>query len=181
MGVTTDTTNTDNTLYYAGEAFRLAYDIGEGVGTRRVQTDLSGQTIEISAIRVDVTGGDISTATPSTGATAISASAVVVAAGVTNEGVITKIPTNNNLGLTTVGGAKENNLDTSGGKFSVFIPSSLLSEVQYTSGEEPVPGAPIYVAYTVSYMESGSGSQLEKRVIETDVLGFRWTPTFNIT
>ena len=63
-GTTTDTTNTSNELYYAGEAFRLAYDVGAGTGSRRVPTDFNGFKITAKAIAVDVTNGDANTAVP---------------------------------------------------------------------------------------------------------------------
>ena len=249
-GTTTDTTSTSNELYYAGEAFRLAYDVGEGTGSRRVGTDFTGFTITAKATAVAVTGGDVSTAAPyglcqvdsgdaakDTFTTKANCSSTWIAgkkpgggdaivdligdveldAGtrngkcmkggtaevLTGSGYITQalcivagfcnsVGNSINGTYTTQtdcvnanGTWTQNvwnpNTSKAIGKFYIYIPTDILSQVGYTEIQIPQPGEPLYIAYSVDYTEVSDGTgDTETRVIETDVIGFRWTPMFTI-
>ena len=72
------------------------------------------------------------------------------------------------------------NVAKSSGQFYIYIPSDILREVGFVT--DPEPGAPQYIAYSISYTEASVGRvDPETRVIETDVLGFRWTPMYNVS
>ena len=283
-GTTTDTTSTSNELYYAGEAFRLAYDVGAGTGSRRTQTNFTGFTITAKAIAVEVTGDDVSTAVPLgtctidgsdttttkancsgtwvqnttvdlipdgsfdvgvrngqckltsengpeiqlgvctltndttrvttqtecdaiTDATWVGEASMNICTPVTTntDGSTTIVPNGTCTITTTLTGAQvvthvpdnaciANTGETRSwdtyfwdasetktiGQFYVYIPSTILKDVGY--GETPQPGSPMYIAYSIDYTESDANNvgDAETRVIETDVIGFRWTPMFSI-
>ena len=234
-GTTTDTTSTSNELYYAGEAFRLAYDVGAGTGSRRTQTDFIGNVITAKAIAVEVTGDDVSTAVPLGTCTVDGSGTTTTRANCSGTWVqnstVDLIPTGTadisvrdglcsvsssssasyttentcvergdctvgdvitgDLTLTqciTSGGTEDTfvpytwaaNTTKAVGQFYVYIPSTILKDVGFT--ESPQPGEPKYIAYSVDYTEQDNGTgDNETRVIETDVIGFRWTPMFDIT
>ena len=289
-GTTTDTTSTSNEFYYAGEAFRLAYDVGEGTGSRRTQTDFLGYTITAKALAVEVTNNDPTTAVPlgvctidpldtsldtlttkvgcdgtwvqnsaidlipdgvldpstTDGSCSFLRGTCVLPGGSTilettkelcdlqTDGVFnltypTEIACETGLiatqeGSCTIGSNIENSLtvqecfeargtadvlerNESGvvtetvaetelrhwtsyiwtpnnvkaeGKFYIYIPKDILNQVGFM--EAPVPGSPLYIAYSVDYTESPdiSDGDIETRVIETDIIGFKWTPMFDI-
>ena len=255
-GTTTDTTNTSNELYYAGEAFRLAYDVGAGTGSRRVPTDFNGFKITAKAIAVDVTNGDASTAVPyglcqidsnaandtfTTQAGCVAPSTWVAGKRPARTGEITLAggydanvelikdglkDVSTRDGTCTISGSAtgeylteilcvdrgtctfgdpetlvddETRSDCEArsdfvsftsytwipnpvkgvGQFSIYIPSTVLKEAGFTAA--PLPGAPLYIAYSVDYTEATGTNSAETRVIETDIIGFRWTPMFDIT
>ena len=243
-GTTTDTTSTSNELYYAGEAFKLGYDVGEGEGTRRVGTSFIGYTISAKAVAVEVTNGEFSTALPygeceiadepDSFTTRISCSNLggawtqnspvdlipIPADDPNTRDGVCEVPTThktefecvthgkcvnkNNTSLITdnvtladcatstgetqetltnrTGGWTPNiwteNTQKAEGKFSIYIPSTILSDVGFS--EAPQPGEPLFIAYSIDYTEGGSSGDEETRVIETDIIGFRWTPMFDI-
>ena len=53
------------------------------------------------------------------------------------------------------------------GQFSIYIPSTVLKEAGFTAA--PLPGAPLYIAYSVDYTEATGTNSAETRVIETDI------------
>ena len=148
-GQTTDTTSTSNEIYYAGEGFRINYNVGVTEGRTRTNTDLTNYTITANAIKVDVTDNDLKTVSPDSGGTEVTL-------------VVDKT-------------------DGANGNFFVFVPTDILGTsngVGYTLA--PLPGSPAYIAYTVEYVEGGSSPTKETRVIESDVLGFRYNAKFTI-
>ena len=232
-GTTTDTTSTSNELYYAGEAFRLAYDVGTGTGSRREHTDFTGNMITAKAIAVEVTDNDTSTAVPlgsckidqtdntevgtittfancslqwkqntpvdlipegardiSTGDGICSSSTYLqegtcIARGICTETDGTQTDTDS-TGCDVLGGefvphTWAPNTVKPLGQFYIYIPKTVLKDVGFTVA--PQPGSPLYIAYSVDYTESdlSNSGDAETRVIETDVIGFRWTPMFDIT
>ena len=262
-GTTTDTTSTSNELYYAGEAFRLAYDVGAGTGSRRVPTDFNGFKITAKAIAVSVTNGDTNTAVPyglcqidsndaskdtfttkaecpvgttwlpgkrpvrfSTEATMIDghpAAADLIKNSLTDpstrdgECAVTGNGTGTYLtqilceerGTCSFGSDPMNpsleedelgvdcrlrsdfleftpntwnpNAEKGEGRFNIYIPSDILRLVGFLEEDAPQPGTPLYIAYSIDYTETVGTNSAETRVIETDVIGFRWTPMFDIT
>ena len=253
-GTTTDTTSTSNEFYYAGEAFRLAYDVGEGTGSRRVGTDFTGFTITAKAIGVAVTGGDLSTAVPyglckigtddpffsieancegtwaqeavdlipggdfdisvrdgvcKSRSTLIDITAADVAEDYVNdedtclllgvckydsaggpaetadttevECLANKRVGNMNSVIDAGDWITNNTWEANGvkenGQFYVYIPSDIL---KLAGSPAPKPGQPEFIAYSIDYKEPSLNGDEETRVIETDVIGFRWTPMFDI-
>ena len=70
------------------------------------------------------------------------------------------------------------NIEKAEGRFFVYIPSDILSLVNHSTG--PQPGDPRYIAYSIDYTDEGTTGTEESRVIETDIIGFRWTPMFSL-
>ena len=258
-GTTTDTTSTSNELYYAGEAFRLAYDVGAGTGSRRVPTDFNGFKITAKAIAVSVTNGDTNTAVPY-GLCQIDSNAAndtfTTKADCATTWIPGKRPVRFSTEATLVGGhpaaaeligdalrdlsTRDGECEVTGsgtgeyltqvlceasgtcsygaamtpdfehdetetdcrlrsdfleftpnewtpnaekgeGRFNIYIPSDILRLVGFLEEDAPQPGSPLYIAYSIDYTEKTGTNSAETRVIETDIIGFRWTPMFDIT
>ena len=50
----------------------------------------------------------------------------------------------------------------------------------YVAGQEPRPDELRYIAYVAAYEEPSAVIGAEFTEIETDVIGFRWSPTFTL-
>ena len=175
-GDTTDNTQTDNTIYRAGESRRLAYDVGVGTGSKRVQTDLTGFTLTASVIAVEVVDGDIATALPLGTCTISGTDTRTIRDNCTEGTWVQDTPTD----LTVYTDAAVSGVNLAEGKFFAFMPKTILAAVGYVAGQEPRPDELRYIAYVAAYEEPSAVIGAEFTEIETDVIGFRWSPTFTL-
>ena len=176
---TSSNSTSANKVFYAGEAVRFDYAVTSGTGTAESPIDLTGYEIKASARAMTVTDNDLTTAVPSSNSVPITLSNDAVDGSCANSSGVAQSSLTTEASCIAVGGnVWTTNTDKVAGKFYVYFPSTILKDTGFTVG--PTYSSPLYVAYTVEYTDSEETNK-ETRIVEADLLTFKWTGMFDIT